>query len=243
MKLIYCVVVILAMVTLASAAGEKGKFNIEGDVFGKSSPIKLLMEGVLSNGKNTELTTYVKVFNQVFPLLKAFTDSALAQNGQAVKEYRYQWCFRDTRGDPYFCADFLWNFVIGWRADQFNDAQRFYNLTITPYAFMDAQVTFSSQADPVKLAIGPSFNLLNFTAPVSFEMVNKDTLCYSGSMNLNPITIVAKVNAAFLECRVTIPEDTHQCDYTERIGARIYSAQISDGYRSSLLDRTCVKSG
>lgn len=241
MKLICWIAIIIAMAAVVRAAGENGQYQIESDLFGKSSPIKLLMQGMLQDGQNTELSTYIKVFNQVFPLLKAFTSGA--KDGQAVKEYRYQWCYRDDRGNPYVCADFVWNFLIGWRANQFSDSVRFYNLTIVPYAIMNGQVTFSTESNPVKLSIGPAFNFLDFTAPLSFEMVNKDTLCYSGSMSISPITINAGVSASFLECRITIPEDVQECSWTNRLGARFFSAQLSDGYASTLLDRTCVHSG
>lgn len=243
MKLICWIAIILSFAAIVNAAGENGKYEVEGEIFGKSSPIKLLMKGMIENGSNTELSTYIKVFNKVYPLLKAFTDSVDPSKGQAVKEFRYEWCLRTARGDNIFCIDAKWNFVIGWRADQFHDATRFYNLTVVPFAYMNAVVNISTQADPAKISFGPSFHFVDFQAPLSFEMENKDTLCYSGAFSIAPITVVAGLGASFIECEIMIPEDTHTCTWTERMGARLFSATLNEGYTSVLLPRTCVRSG
>lgn len=243
MKLIILIAVLVCFSAFANAGKESGKYSVEGDMFGKSSPVKLLMEGLIENGSNVELTTYVKVFNQVFPLLKAFTDAADPSKGKAVKEFRYQWCLRDTHGDTIFCVDTVWNFVVGWRANQFHDEKRFYNLTIAPYVDMNMVVNISTDSDPIKFSIGPAFHFFNFNAPLSFEMQDKDTLCYSGNLHIDPINVEAGLAASFLECQVMIPEDTHTCSWSEKLSARFFQAQLNDGYDSVLLARTCVKSG
>ena len=243
MKLILFIAVLVCFSTLASAKGESGKYSVESDMFGKASPVKLLMEGLIENGSNVELSTYVKVFNQVFPLLKAFTDAADPSNGQAVKEYRYQWCLRDDRGDAIACADFVWNFVVGWRANQYHDDNRFYNLTVAPYADMNLVVNISTEADPFKLSIGPAIHFFNVEAPISFEMENKDTLCYSGMVHIDSINVEAGLAASFLECEVMIPEDRHTCNWSEKLSARFFKAKLNEAYTTVLLDRTCVNSG
>ena len=242
MKLIYCLVLIIAF-TYTHAAGENGKYSVESDLFGKTSPIKLLMQGVLENGSNTELSTYIKVFNQVYPLLKAFSNSIDPTKGESIKEYQYQWCMRDTRGVNIFCVNLLWSFVVGWRATQFHDNNRFYNLTVTPYAFMRADINATTEQAPFKLSVGPRIEMVRFTAPLSFEMVNKDQLCFSGFMSMLPITIDAGASASFLQCEIMIPEDVQTCGWTERLGARFFSRKLTDGISSTILDRTCVKSG
>lgn len=239
----YWIAVFIALIAVAAANPHKGKYNVESNLFGKQSPVKLLMEGVLENGKNVELATYVKVFNQVFPMLKAFTDAVNPEKGEAVKQYRYEWCLRDDRGDPYFCFNLVWNFIIGWQADQFHDDNRFYNLTVTPYAYMNADIKLTLEAPPSKLSFGPTFNFANFTAPLSFEMENKDTLCYAGSLSVAPITINTGITANFIECRITIPEDAQECEWGDPLSARFYQAHLNEGYHSVLLDRTCVHSG
>jgi hypothetical protein len=243
MKLVYCIAIVCCFIASAQAINERGRYNIEADLIGESSPIKLILEGMIENGANTELSTYIKVFNQVFPLLKAFTDAANPEKGNAVKTFRWEWCWRTGRGENIFCTDLVWNFVVGWRADQFHDEKRFYNLTVVPYAYMNAQMNISTQADPVKLSIGPHFQFVDFSAPLSFQMDNKDTLCYSGNLHIAPLTLTAGLGASFLECELMIPEDTHTCSWTEKLGARFFSAQLNDGYDSVLLERTCVHSG
>lgn len=225
------------------AYGENGKYEVEGDLFGKSSPIKLLMQGAIENGSNTELSTYIKIFNQVFPLIKAFSNSLDPTKGEAIKEYQYQWCMQDTRGANVFCVNMIWSFIVGWRATQFHDDSRFYNLTITPYAEMRTLVNLTTEQAPFKVSLGSRIDMVGFNSPLSFEMVNKDQLCFSGYMTLKPITIDAGVSASFLQCEIMIPEDVQSCGWSERIGARFFSSKLNDGYSSTILDRTCVKSG
>ena len=237
------VILLVALFCLiaVSAKGENGKYSLEKEVFGADSPIKFLMEGLIEDGSNTELSSYIKVFNQVFPLVKALSSAADAASGQAVKEFRYNYCLRDNEGNEWLCFNAIWNFIVGWHADQFHDEKRFYNLTITPYASMTSDLTLSFFSGPAKIDVGPYFDFVNFTAPLSFEMEDRDTLCYDGNMNIHPITIETAVVAKFLECEVVIPEDTHTCDWDSGVGARIYQAQLNEGYHSVLLDRTCIK--
>lgn len=239
MRFLYLAVVILVL-AFVSAKHEKGKFEVEGNLFGEKSPIKLLMEGMIKDGSNTELMTYLKVFNQVYPLVKAFTDSVDPTRGEAIKEYKYQYCIRTQRGDNIACFDFVWNFVVGWRAEQFHDTARFYNLTVTPYAFMSAEMSVSTQADPAQINFGPKFNFVDFSAPLSFEMEDRETLCYSGALTIAPVVMDVGLSAKFLECEIMIPEDTHNCNWTERMGARFFYAELNDGYHSELLERTCI---
>jgi hypothetical protein len=243
MRLIFWIAIILAFSAVAQAGKVKGKFQVEEHLFSKSSPIKLLMEGLIENGSNTELSTYIKVFNQVFPLLKAFTDAVDPTRGEAIKTYKYEWCWRTDGGQTIGCFDLIWNFIIGWRADQFHDDKRFYNLTISPYAYMDVTTNVTTSTDPIQFNVGLVSKLVNFRAPLSFEMQDKDTLCYSGSLSVSPIILNAGVGLKFLECELMIPEDTHTCDWTERLGASFFYRELNEGYQTVLLDRTCVKSG
>ena len=243
MKIAIALLFVLSFASIAYATGENGKYEIESGIFGKESPIKLLMQGLIKDGDSTELNTYIKIFNQVFPLLKAFADPTKSGNGQAIKEFHYEWCLTGSKGQNIFCVDMSWNFVVGWRANQFHDDKRFYNLTVIPYAYMNSVFNFTTESDPIKLYIGPNFKFVDFHAPLSFEMENKDTLCYSGFVTVNPIVIDAGIGAKFLECQVMIPEDVQSCDWTAPIDARIFNFQLNDGYTTTLLDRTCVHSG
>ena len=233
------------LLVFASVWAEKDvkTYEIENGLFGKDSPIKFLLKGIVENGDNKELTSYLKVFNQMFPLLKAFADPLSPGATSAIKEYQWSWCWRNQEGYALFCVNFVWQFVIGWQASQYHDDNRFYNLTIVPYAKMNANANVTTEQDPVKLNVGPWVRVINFEAPVSFEMVDKDTLCYAGYAKANPITIDAGFSASFLECEITIPEDTHHCDYTEALGAKFFHLELTDPYITVLLDRTCVHSG
>mmetsp|Transcript_23402 Transcript_23402/g.23354 ORF Transcript_23402/g.23354 Transcript_23402/m.23354 type:complete len:162 (-) Transcript_23402:49-534(-) len=157
-----------------------------------------------------------------------------------VKQFDYQYCINDQQNKPVICFEAEWLFIIGFRSLQFHDEDRFYNLTVTPYATMTANFSLNSLTGPARLSIGPSLEFVHFRLPLSFEVEDKDKFCYAGNLQIDPISILTSAKAEFLECEITIPEETTRCNWDEGVGARINNALLTDGYESTLLDRVCM---
>jgi len=234
------ILILLALICIATVTA---KLPIETEHLEQNSPLKMLMNGVLNGGNNNELSTYIKLFDQVFPMLKAITDSVDPSKGQSVQSFNYEWCLRDDTGNRIACLEATWIFIVGFTSSQYHDDKRFYNLTVTPYANMSVDLSVSSFTGPAKLSIGPYIDLISFRSPVSFEMENRNRLCYSGGLDVKPISVLTAAQAQFLECEMTIPEDTHRCNWDEGVGAKVHEAVLNEGYQSVLLQRTCVESG
>ena len=176
------------------------------------------------------------MMNSVMPIIKAFANSADSSNN--VGTYTYEWCLNSGQGYNIFCVDLTWSFFVGWRANQFTDEKRLYNLTVVPYAYMDVIANFITSGDPIRLEAGPVVRFVHFQAPFSFEFENQDTLCYESNIAVDPISIDAGLGASFLECEIMIPEDKETCNWTNHLAARFFNADLNDGYYSSFLDRT-----
>ena len=239
MKLVLFVVLLLSILQFTNAVRFGNSQETQpAEASSANELFQTLLQGAMKDPKGA-----LSLVNQILPIIKAFTNKVDPSSAKSVTSYTYQWCMQSTQGANIFCIDTTWNFVVGWRAFQFHDDNRFYNLTVTPFAYMQAIVNVTTEGDPVKFSIGPNFQLVNFQAPLSFEMVDKDTLCYSGTLAVNPVTIDAGLGARFLECQTIIPESQTSCSWTERLAARFFYSELNVGYYSSLLDRTCVHSG
>ncbi|CAI2377080.1 unnamed protein product [Moneuplotes crassus] len=226
------------MSTSASSTSNSGIENI----LMEGSPIRTLVDGVLKDGSSSELTTYIELFNQFYPFLKTLTDSIDPSTGEILKHVDYSYCFYDDHKNPVLCFTADWTFIIGFHSEQFSDDDRFYNLTVTPYATMHVDFSVNTYTGPAKIAVGPSIEFVHFRAPISFELETRDKFCYSGDLNIKPISLLTTATAEFLECEITIPEETTRCQWDEGVGAKIFEVLLTEGYGSTLLDRVCFDS-
>ena len=231
MKLILAFVVLLSIVSSSTAVSLMDMESI--DTLTSNPLLKNIISSAMEDPKGA-----LELFNKILPMVKAFTENVDPMNTQSVNTYTYQWCLQSGQGYNVFCVDLTWRFIIGWRALQFTDDQRLYNLSVVPFAYMDVITNLTTEGDPVKFSIGPDIKFVHFQAPLSFELVDRNTVCYDGNLAIDPINVDAGIGATFLECEVMIPEDVQRCGYTEQIGARIFTADLNEGYYSSLLDRT-----
>lgn len=238
------VILLIALLCLSAVTASKVETTSPGldDILAEGSPIRTLIDGVLDNGSSSELSTYIGLFNQFYPVLKTLADSVDPEKGEMLKQFDYRYCINDNFNKPVICFDAVWTFIIGFHSEQFADENRFYNLTISPYATMHADFSVSTFTGPARVLLGQNFEFVHFRAPFSFEVETRDKLCYAGDLHIKPINTVTAVRAQFLECELTIPEETHRCSWDEGVGALIQEHVLTEGYESTLLDRVCITS-
>ena len=163
------IAVFLACVFVSSYA-KSSEFSVEQAIFGEESPIKMIMKGLLEEGKMSEVATYISLANKAFPLLTAKADSK--GNGLNVLSAQYTYCVFAGGEHDNWCFKFDWSIIIGFESSQFSDDDRFYNLTVAPFARINLNSNISYNIAPFSLAISPSFNIFDWSAPLSFEIAD-----------------------------------------------------------------------
>ena len=228
---------ILALVLMFSVSAVE--WEVEQNLFGEQSPLAILLKGAIEGKSQQELTSYLKVANQLFPLLTAKksqdSDSALA-----AWEYTDNYCFWNGGSHNNFCFYYSWKILVGWNAEQYADDSRFYNLTVTPFAsaFLTTNVTWN--AAPWSVHVSPYFDLLDFRAPIGVEIVNSQTFCYSGQASLQPIHLGSYLGTSWLQCQADITEqESGSCDFSPLVSARFWKLDFNKAWSANFLEEHC----